>query len=247
MRALLVLVAMGAGAEAETRRTGYDDMSAELQAMQDDTFANPGMFWVLDGERLWSEPAGEAGRACADCHAAVDMAGVAARYPAFDSEGGRAVDLPGRINLCRTRHQQAPALSRESDPLLALTAFVARQSDGRPISPDPAPELDAARARGEALFTRRMGQLNLSCSQCHADNAGGRLAAALIPEAHPTGYPQYRLEWESMGSLHRRFANCMTGIRAEPFAPGSDAFIALELYLKERAAGLPVEAPAIRP
>lgn len=43
----------------------------------------------------------------------------------------------------------------------------------------------------------------------------------MIPQAHPTGYPIYRLEWQSMGSLQRRLRNCMTGVRAEPYAYGS--------------------------
>ena len=39
----------------------------------------------------------------------------------------------------------------------------------------------------------------------------------------------------------------MSGVRAEPFAYGSDEFTALELYLAQRAAGMPVETPAVRP
>ena len=39
----------------------------------------------------------------------------------------------------------------------------------------------------------------------------------------------------------------MTGVRADPFAPGSPELVALELFLKSRAAGLTVEALPIRP
>jgi sulfur-oxidizing protein SoxA len=92
-----------------------------------------------------------------------------------------------------------------------------------------------------------MGQLDFSCTQCHDQHAGGKLAAATIPQAHPTGYPIYRLEWQGMGSLQRRLRNCMTGVRAEPFAFGSDEFTAIELFLMNRAAGMPLETPAVRP
>jgi sulfur-oxidizing protein SoxA len=85
------------------------------------------------------------------------------------------------------------------------------------------------------------------CARCHDDNAGRRLAGASIPQAHPTGYPIYRLEWQGMGSLQRRLRNCMTGVRAEPYAYGSDEFTAIELYLKQRATGMAVESPAVRP
>ena len=51
------------------RRSGYDFMSRETRAMQDDDTANPGTLWVLEGASLWSRKTGAAGRACADCHA----------------------------------------------------------------------------------------------------------------------------------------------------------------------------------
>ena len=44
------------------RRSGYDIMSRETRAMQDDDTANPGMLWVLDGEALWNAEGGRAGK-----------------------------------------------------------------------------------------------------------------------------------------------------------------------------------------
>src|SRR6202048_3185146 len=118
------------------RRSGYSFMAPDTQAIQDDDTANPGMLWVLDGEKLWNNKAGAGGQACADCHheAPVSMKGVAARYPAFDKTLGRPVNLEQRINLCRAEHQQATPLAYESHDLLALTAFVAQQSRGIEIS-----------------------------------------------------------------------------------------------------------------
>ena len=89
--------------------------------------------------------------------------------------------------------------------------------------------------------------LDFSCAQCHDDNAGRRLAGSTIPQGHPTGYPIYRLEWQGMGGLQRRLRNCMVGVRAEPYAYGSDQFLALEIYLRQRAAGMPLESPGVRP
>lgn len=235
-------------AAADDRLTGYQELSPELQMMQDDPFMNPGMLWVGEGEGLWTSPAGTEGKSCASCHGSeASMQGVAARYPAFDERSGKITDLAGRIMSCQTQHQKVEPFARESRKLLALTAFVARQSAGLPIAPDPDSRLTPWRQQGAALFQKRLGQLNLSCAQCHDDYAGGRLLAAIIPQAHPTGYPQYRLEWEGMGSLSRRLSNCLTGVRATPFAAGSDEYLALELYLMDRARGLPLEAPAIRP
>jgi sulfur-oxidizing protein SoxA len=100
---------------------------------------------------------------------------------------------------------------------------------------------------GRALFTRRLGQLNLTCAQCHDDNWGQKLAGNPLPQAHPTGYPVYRLEWQTVGSLQRRLRNCLIGMRVEPYAYGSPEYVALETFLMWRARGLPVETPAVRP
>lgn len=238
-----------AASDAAALRSGFDAMSPALRAMQQDDASNPGMLWVAEGESLWSRDAGDAGRSCASCHgaAATSMRGVAARYPAFDAAAARPLGLAGRIDACRVRHQRAPTLARESETMLALEAFVARQSRGQPLAPPSDPRLDAPRARGEALYRQRLGQLALSCAECHDANAGRRLAGSVIPEGHPTGYPIYRLEWQGVGSLQRRIRGCMTGVRAEPFADGAGELVDLELYLMQRAAGLPMETPAVRP
>jgi L-cysteine S-thiosulfotransferase len=175
------------------------------------------------------------------------MKGVAARYPAFAADAGRPVDLEGRINLCRTTHQQANAFAPESDGLLALSAYLALQSRGQPIAPSDDVRMTALRARGEALYKRRQGQLNLSCASCHDDNAGKKLAGATIPQAHPTGYPIYRLEWQALGSLKRRLRNCVIGLRAEPWPYDDSEYLALESWLMERARGMPMDAPGVRP
>ncbi|HEY2875676.1 MAG TPA: hypothetical protein VGJ56_27375, partial [Reyranella sp.] len=55
-------------AEGDGRRSGYQDMGAALQKMQDDDTSNPAMLFVQSGETLWSEKTGAAGKSCADCH-----------------------------------------------------------------------------------------------------------------------------------------------------------------------------------
>jgi sulfur-oxidizing protein SoxA len=231
------------------RRSGYSFMTPDTRAMQDDDTANPGMLWVLDGEALWNRKAGSADKACADCHndARASMKDVAARHPALDKALGRPVDLEQRINLCRVNQQQASPLAYESRDLLALTAFVAQQSRGSAIETGSDPQLEPFIAKGRDLFMQRQGQLNLGCTHCHDDNWNKRLAGSAVTQAHPTGYPLYRLEWQSLGSLQRRLRACITGIRAQAYDYGAPELVELELYLMSRARGMPVEAPAVRP
>ncbi len=245
----LTLAGTTFAADPDQRRSGFDFMSPQTKAMQQDDSANPAMLWVSDGEALWNRQAGASERACATCHsnAANSMRGVAASYPRFDPTLQRPLALRQRINICRVKHQQANPLAAESQELLSIEAFVALQSRGLPITPDTDPRVQPFRARGAALFKQRIGQLDLSCTTCHDQLAGQRLGSAVIPQAHPTGYPIYRLEWQGLGSLQRRLRGCMSGVRAEPFAFDAQELVELELHLMQRAAGLRLETPAVRP
>ena len=236
-------------ATGDSRRSGFDFMGPSTQAMQKDDSLNPGMLWVKDGEVLWQRPAGNSGKACVSCHAAAasSMKGVATKYPVFDSLLNRPVTLSQRINQCRQQRQVAEPLRAESQDLLGLESYVAHQSRGLPLTPSADPRLDPFLQRGQQRFMQPMGQLNLSCAQCHDDNAGKRLGSSLIPQGHHTGYPVYRLEWQAMGSLQRRLRNCMNGVRAEPFAYGAQELVELELFLAVRAKGMAVETPGVRP
>lgn len=249
--AVLVIAPLQSSAEIPVaeRRSDVHLLSPETRAMQADDTANPGMLAVQDGQDLWDRPEGPAGRSCAACHgdAASSMRGVAARYPAWAEERGGAVDIGGRVNLCRELRQGVPPLTPESRDVLSLTAFVAHQSRGLPIAPPDDPRLGPALERGRQLFGRRMGQLDLACAQCHDERWGQRLGGTAIPQAHPVGYPLYRLEWQSIGSLGRRFRNCMAGVRAEPYPLGAPEYVDLELFLMSRARGLAIETPAVRP
>lgn len=248
--AALSVVASGAsGSEipAAEKRSDYEFMSSDTRAIQDDDGTNPGMFSVLDGEGLWNKKDGVLSVSCDDCHSGASMRGIAARYPAYDVDYKRPVDLQERINICRKRRQNATPLPPESRELLALAAFVAHQSRGMLIELAIDERLKPFFDAGRELFEGRQGQLNISCAQCHDDNWGRRLAGNVIPQAQPTGYPAYRLEWQEIGSLQRRLRNCLTGMRAEPYPDDAIEYVELELYMAWRANGLRIETPAVRP
>jgi sulfur-oxidizing protein SoxA len=86
----------------------------------------------------------------------------------------------------------------------------------------------------------------MACSHCHENNYGNMVRADHLSQGQINGFPVYRLKWQGMGSIHRRFKGCMDNIRATPYKRGSDEFTALELYLASRGQGLSVETPALR-
>jgi sulfur-oxidizing protein SoxA len=239
MLALVLMLALVADGE---RKSGAEFMSPATQAMQRDDSQNPAMLWSADGAALWKAGAAS----CASCHgeAAASMRGVAPRYPAIDSHSKLPLNLAARINQCRQQRQHLPALAPESRDLLSLEAFVALQSRGMALAPPPQPALVE---RGRQRYLARIGQLNMSCAQCHDEHAGRRLAGSVIPQGHATAYPLYRLEWQDLGSLQRRLRNCMSGVRAQVPPYGAAELIELEAYLAARAAGMPLESPGVRP
>ena len=223
-------------------------LSPELKARQDDEGANPGMLWVAEGEKLWAKPDGAQSQSCATCHgdAGVSMKGVSTRYPHVDAKSGALLNIEMQINQCRTQRQNTSPFAWESRELLGLTAYVAYQSRGLPMSVSIDGVAHPYFEAGRAFFNERQGQLNLSCSQCHDNNWGRRLRGDTISQGHPTGFPIYRLEWQAIGSLQRRLRACSLGVRADVLDFGAPEYMALELYLAWRATGLHVETPGVR-
>ena len=240
--------AQHAAVKPQPLKSGLEFTGVEVRDLQQDDFANPGMLWVARGETLWQEAAGREGKSCADCHgdAKTSMKGVVTHYPRIDAGTARLINIEGRIQQCRERRQQADPLKYESAELLALTAYVARQSRGMPMNATIDWQNRHNFEAGRAMFYRRIGQMNLSCAQCHQDNWGKKLGPETISQGHGVAYPVYRLEWQSMGSLHRKFRSCLSGVRAELLPQGAPELLDLELYLAWRSSGLPIETPGVR-
>jgi L-cysteine S-thiosulfotransferase len=248
---LLALLAWSAAAADERPsppRPGVEFQSSDTRRMQGDNGANPGMLWVEQGASLWRRPEGPAQMSCARCHqdAAVSMKGVAARYPAVDPASGALLNIEGRINLCRKSRMSVVPFAYESNELLALTAFVTHQSRGIPRQVAVDGPAKAYFEAGRTFYAARQGQLNLACGQCHNDNAGKRLRGDIISQGQTDGWPAYRLEWQTMGSLHRRLRACSLGVRADVLDYGAPEYLALELYLAWRGEGLPIDSPGVR-
>lgn len=229
-------------------KQGSEFTSEANRALQADDFANPGMLWVTRGESLWGEAAGSSGKSCASCHdeAARSMKGVATRYPRLDPGSARLVTISGRINLCRQRNQATTPLAMESEALLALTSYVTYQSRGMPMSITIDMHNERAFERGRDRFYRRMGQMNLACTHCHDRNWGRTLLHERISQGHGTGFPAYKQDWQTVGSLERRLRACYSGLRAQMPPYGARELVELELFLAWRANGLPIEAPGVR-
>lgn len=229
------------------KRSGYVYAAPDTRALQDDDDSNPAFLWVDRGQGLWEAKDGGAGQSCAACHGAVArLAGVAAAYPKWDPNLERPVTLAQRIQQCRTERMRAEPWPAGSSAPVALATLVALQSRGMPVAVDVDGPMRAWWERGRDLYQRRHGQYDMACKHCHDDYAGRRLRSELLSQGHGTGFPAYRITWQQVGSLEDRVRGCFEALRAEPWPAGGDEHVALEVYLADRARGLPMEAPAVR-
>lgn len=171
------------------------------------------------------------------------------RYPYFDIESGEVITLELAINRCRQANGER-ALDYLGEEMAALTAYIAYESRDQAIAvgvPDDKRALAAYEAGKQFYFTRR-GQLNFACSSCHMQMAGNKLRAETLSASlgHSTHWPVYRLKWQRVGPLHKRFMECNTQVKSVPLAPQSEAYRNLEYFLSFISNGLPINGPASR-
>ncbi len=236
------------GGPLEHIYSGWRFRASETQAFELDDFENPAFPAVDLGEELWNTVEGEAGKSCATCHndASETMKGVRASMPKWNEKLGKPHTLETQINACRTENLKAEAWKWEAPNMLAMTSYIGLQSRGMPVNVQTDGPMQSWNDKGKELYYSRVGQLDMSCANCHEDNYGKMIRADHLSQGHINGFPTYRLKWGGLGSIHRRFSGCMKNIRATPYKRGSDEFIALELYLASRGTGLAVETPAVR-
>lgn len=229
--------------------SGWLYRTAETRALEEDSFANPAMLYVEQGEDIWNTVEGEAGKSCASCHgdAADSMAEVGATYPKWDPETQRPVNVELQINKCRETHMKAAPYKFDAGEQKALTTFVKHQAIGKPMHVDLSEgEMQSWWEKGKDIYYTRYGQLNLACASCHEENNGRYIRADHLSQGNVNGFPTYRLKQAGMVSLHNRFRGCIRDTRAEFPAAFSDELMALEVYTTWRGSGLSVETPAVR-
>lgn len=238
-----------AGVDLDKIYSGWRFRSPETQALEMDDFENPGMTAVDTGAELWAKVDGSQGKSCASCHneAQKSMKGVRASMPKWSASLGKPHTMETQVNECREDRMGAKPWKWESGNMLAMTAYVGLQSRGMPVNVNTSVGgMTKWSTKGKEIYYTRVGQLNMSCANCHEANFGKLIRADHLSQGQINGFPTYRLKWGGLGSIHRRFKGCMKNIRAKPYKRGSDEFIALEVYLSSRGQGLAVETPSVR-
>jgi sulfur-oxidizing protein SoxA len=228
--------------------SGYDYLTPDMQALQDDDFGNPGMLAVEAGERLFAQ-AGTNGKSCVACHGTAGEqldARRLARYPVYSETLQKPVTLRGRILLCRDNRQGGPPLAYDGEQALQLETFVRHLANGQTVDVDTDGPMAPYYAAGEKRYRTRYGQVDIACHQCHDYHAGQHFRGQVLSQGQSNGFPLYRYTVGRMVGLQERIGECLTNLRAEPYAPGSPEYLELEVYMSARSNGLKIETPAIR-
>lgn len=246
--ALLAFASHGADWPSNTHLSGNAFLPPGLLKMQADVANSPVTMWLDRGKALWNDSS--SGPSCQSCHGPVESLNKAApSFPRLGPDGTTLINLDDQIAVCRSRTGRT-AIRAEDDEGLALSALLHETARGQTIAIQaPAEQLAAWQThltRGTQLFSTRLGRINLACVHCHEHNVGKQMRADVISPANPTGFPIFRMSWQRLGSIERRLRACYSGVQAELPAPGDPVLRELELYLKVRANGMPLDGPSIR-
>lgn len=230
-------------------RSGYEYIKPESRAMQDDDFENPGMLAVEKGQALFNGKQNGAGKACAECHdqdgAGLDTKNIA-RYPVYSEDAAEIVTLQKRISRCRDSNTGSKPLPTDHPDLVNLETFVRNRAIGEAVNVQtdgPVAELLEA---GKQLYNTRYGLIDMACYHCHDVYPGQMIRGQKISQGQGNGFPAYRLGTGEITNLHQRIQQCLTLMRAEPFAADSKEIRLMGLYVMSRSNGLKIETPAVR-
>lgn len=227
--------------------------------------ASPGELYVIMGEELWRAPRGPKKVSLERCDFGLGpgvLKGAYAQLPRYFADTDKVEDVESRIASCMVALQgygaeQLPRHgfgdARMAD-FLRLATYVASESNGMKLAaPLSHPkELDAYRI-GERLFYRRAGSHDFACATCHAVS-GKRvrlqrltnLADAKDARQGFPAWPAYRPVAGDVHTMQLWLGACMYQTRHPELVFGSEASIALQVYMAQHAAGGVVAVPGVR-
>ncbi len=228
--------------------SGWLFRKSETQLLQMDDFDNPGMIFVDQAIDEWNKVDGTAGKSCASCHTGgpEEFAGLRATLPKWNEEKQSLYTMEDYINESRTERMGAEAWGWDSPQMTSMNALISLQSRGMTVNVATDGPVSDIWAKGEQMYYTRVGQLDLSCANCHEQNFDTMIRADRLSQGQVNGFPTYRLKNAKLNSIQGRFKGCMKNVRATPYKVGSDEFRALELYVASRGNGLSVESPSVR-
>ena len=233
--------------EMDDYANGVYAIDAQSRAQWEDIEEFPPYEEAVDlGEALFKTPFAN-GKTYADCFENGGV-GVRQNFPHYDEARGEVVTLELAINECREQNGEAP-LKWEVGDIAHLSAYMAWTSRGNRF--DLKIESDGALQayeEGKRFYYSKRGYLNNSCATCHVQGAGLRVRTEVL---HPalgeiTHWPNYRLKWGHIATLHKRISRCHRDQGAKRFQAQDRRYRNVEFFMTYMSNGLPVNGPGVR-
>ncbi|MGH8798667.1 MAG: sulfur oxidation c-type cytochrome SoxA [Casimicrobiaceae bacterium] len=264
MAALAAAACLTAASSALAQTSAADGIAKYREALQD---GNPAELWEDRGQALWKEPRGPRKVSLEQCDLGLGagvVKGAYARLPRYFADADRVLDLETRLVWCMVRLQGYTEAQATKNPfgngnakksdIEALVAYITGESRGvrMDVALNHPKEIEMYRV-GEKIFYFRGGPHDFGCVTCHgADDRRIRLQdlpnltkAEGAQKAYTT-WPAYRVSQGELRTFQWRLNDCFRQQRFPELEFGSDASIALTMFLAHNANGAAFDAPAIK-
>jgi sulfur-oxidizing protein SoxA len=235
----------------------------EYRAMLAD--GNPADLFEAKGEALWTEKRGPKKQSLERCDLGKGpgvVKGAFVELPRYFADTHRVQDMESRLLTCMETLQgfnadeiaKTPFGKGEQINVTALAAYISAESRGMKFNlPQSRPEEKTMYEVGKRLFFRRAGPHDFACASCHGqDDTRIRLQDLPNLTKNPGAgngfgaWPAYRVSNGQMWGMQLRLNDCYRQQRFPYVLFGSDATIALGVYLGVNGAGSASIAPAIK-
>jgi len=257
-----VLVCLLCSAASWAQKTAAQGI-AEYRAMLAD--GNPADLFEAKGEGLWKQPRGPKNASLAQCDLGKGpgvVKGAFVELPRYFADTRKVQDLESRLLSCMETLQgfnaadvaRTPFGSGEQKQVTALAAFISAESRGMKFNlPNSSVEEKTLYEVGKRIFFMRAGTHDFSCASCHGED-DKRIRLQDLPNLTRSpgagagfgAWPAYRVSNGQMWGMQLRLNDCYRQQRFPYPLFGSDATIALGMYLGVNAKGGESIAPAIK-
>ncbi len=258
---LLVLGSLAATASM-AQKTATQSIE-EYRAMLAD--GNPADLFEAKGEALWKQKRGPKNASLEACDLGKGpgvVKGTFVELPRYFSDTQRVQDLESRLVSCMEMQQgfngkeiaNTPFGKGEQNNVTALATWVSAESKGKKFNlPQSHAQERVMYEAGKRLFYQRGGSHDFSCASCHGED-GKRIRLQDLPNLTKNpgagdgfgAWPAYRVSNGQMWGMQLRLNDCYRQQRFPYPGFGSDATIALGVFLGVNGKGGTSTAPAIK-
>lgn len=253
---------VGLSAIAFAQKSSTDSIAEYRQMLQD---GNPADLFEAKGEGLWTQKRGPKNASLEKCDLGKGpgvFKGVWVELPRYFADTGRVQDLESRLLTCMQELQgfdaqeiaKTPFGRGEQSNLTALATWIAAESKGMKLNlPQDHMEERKMYEVGKRLFFMRGGSHDFACATCHSQD-DKRIRLQDLPNITKNpgagngfgAWPAYRVSNGQMWGAQLRLNDCYRQQRFPYPIFGSDATIALGVYMGVNGKGGATVAPAIK-